>query len=86
MDELKLKVTLEEANLVLEGLGHLPFAKVYGLVAKLQAQANRQLESPPLIPPRGHEPPPVTPASEKTEEGDGPQEEATAKEEETRAV
>lgn len=43
MKEITLEVTIDEANLVLEGLGQLPFARVYGLVAKLQEQAARQL-------------------------------------------
>ena len=44
MNEINLKVTVDEANLVLEGLGHLPFAKVFALVAKLQEQARSQLD------------------------------------------
>lgn len=43
MQEITIKLTLDEANLVLEGLGNLPFAKVYALVAKIQAQANAQI-------------------------------------------
>lgn len=43
MSDLGFKVTVEEANLILEGLGHLPFAKVYALVEKLQLQAKNQL-------------------------------------------
>jgi hypothetical protein len=44
MQQIKLSLTIEEANLVLEGLGGLPFARVYALVAKLQEQAARSLE------------------------------------------
>jgi hypothetical protein len=44
MQEIKLSLTIEEANLVLEGLGGLPFARVYALVAKVQEQAARSLE------------------------------------------
>jgi hypothetical protein len=44
MQEINLKVTIEEANLILEGLGNLPFAKVYGLVSKIQEQAAQQLK------------------------------------------
>lgn len=44
--EVKLQVTLDEANLILEGLGNLPFARVYGLVAKIQEQASGQLQKP----------------------------------------
>ena len=43
MRELELKVTIDEANLILEGLGNLPFAKVFALVAKIQEQAARQI-------------------------------------------
>ena len=46
MNELDFKVTVDEANLILEGLGHLPFARVYALVEKLQLQAKEQLQSP----------------------------------------
>lgn len=44
MQKISLQLTLDETNLVLEGLGHLAFAKVYGLVAKIQAQAGEQLK------------------------------------------
>ena len=43
MSEIELKVTFDEANLILEGLGQMPFARVYGLVSKLQEQAAQQL-------------------------------------------
>ena len=43
MTDITLKVTIDEANLILEALGQLPFAKVYTLVANLQDQAARQL-------------------------------------------
>ena len=41
--EIELKVTVDEANLILEGLGHLPFAKVFALVGRIQEQAQQQL-------------------------------------------
>jgi len=44
---LNLTVTLEEANLILEGLGSVPYARVYRLIEKLQAQARRQIEASP---------------------------------------
>lgn len=44
--EIELKLTVEEANQVLEGLGQLPFASVYALVGKIQEQARSQLGSP----------------------------------------
>jgi hypothetical protein len=45
MKEINFTVTVEEANLILRGIGLLPFAEVYQLVAKIQQQAGRQLES-----------------------------------------
>ena len=44
MKEVTLKLTVDEVNRVLQGLGRLPFAKVYTLVAKIQEQAGRQLD------------------------------------------
>ncbi len=43
--EIVLKLTPEETNLVLEGIGNLPFVKVYNLVGKIQTQASAQLNS-----------------------------------------
>ena len=39
-----MKVTVDEANLILEGLGNLPFVRVYALIAKIQEQAGRQID------------------------------------------
>mgnify|MGYP007070987741 CR=1 FL=1 len=44
MKEINFTVTIEEANLILRGIGLLPFAEVYQLVAKLQQQAGRQID------------------------------------------
>ena len=44
MRELELKITIDEANLILEGLGNLPFAKVFALVAKIQDTFGRDVE------------------------------------------
>ena len=43
MRELAINVSVEQANLILEGLGQLPFARVYDLVAQVQKQAKAQL-------------------------------------------
>ena len=43
MDELKLTLTIDETNLILEGLGNLPFVRVHQLVAKIQQQASAQI-------------------------------------------
>ena len=43
MKEINLKLSVEDANLILEGLGQLPFVKVYSLIARIQEQARLQL-------------------------------------------
>jgi hypothetical protein len=43
MDVITLHLSLEEANLILESLGNLPFVKVYALIGKIQEQARQQL-------------------------------------------
>lgn len=43
--EIALRLSLDELNLVLEGVGNLPFARVFALVGKLQAQAGEQLQA-----------------------------------------
>ena len=42
MKEINLHVGIEEANLILEALGNLPFVKVFALISKLQEQASQQ--------------------------------------------
>lgn len=42
-EEIVLKLTPQEINLLLEGIGNLPFVKVYALVGKIQSQASGQL-------------------------------------------
>jgi hypothetical protein len=43
MKEIKLTLTLEEANEILDALGSRPFNRVYALIGKIQAQAAGQL-------------------------------------------
>ena len=43
MKIVNLQLSIEEANLILEALGDLPFSKVYALIAKIQEQASQQL-------------------------------------------
>ena len=45
MPDLQLALSIDELNLILEGVGNLPFAKVYALVAKIQAQAAAQIKA-----------------------------------------
>jgi len=40
---IKLELTVDEVNQILEALGQLPFSRVYGLVQKIQQQASGQL-------------------------------------------
>jgi hypothetical protein len=54
--EINLQLTLEEANLVLEALGNLPFARVYALIGKIQEQAGQQLRPAEPQPDSNHNP------------------------------
>ncbi len=42
---LKLDLTLDDINLILESLGALPFARVYSVIGRIQEQARAQLPS-----------------------------------------
>jgi hypothetical protein len=46
---LRLELSVDDINLILEALGERPFKSVYGLVSRLQSQAQSQLqpEAPP---------------------------------------
>lgn len=43
MKEIKLNLTIEEANQILDALGAQPFNKVFQLIGKIQQQAGEQL-------------------------------------------
>lgn len=45
MTDIQLRLSIDELNLILEGVGNLPFARVYGLVGKIQSQAAEQLQA-----------------------------------------
>jgi hypothetical protein len=60
MQDIQLHLNIDELNLILEGVGNLPFARVYGLVGKIQAQAAEQLQAP-AAGSAGLMPPNVTP-------------------------
>jgi len=47
MQEIHLELTIDDLNLILEAAGALPFARVYGLIGKIQEQAARQLKAEP---------------------------------------
>jgi hypothetical protein len=43
MHDITLNLAIGDVNLILEGLGNLPFARVYALVGKIQEQASPQV-------------------------------------------
>lgn len=45
MEELTLKLTLNEVNLILTGLGNMPYIQVSELIQKIQSQAKEQLNT-----------------------------------------
>ena len=49
--EITLRLTLDDINLILEGIGSLPFARVFALVSRIQGQAAEQLKA--AAPPQG---------------------------------
>lgn len=42
MNEINLKLTVEEANTVLNALGNMPYGQVFQLIAKIHEQAAEQ--------------------------------------------
>jgi hypothetical protein len=45
MQEINLKLAIEDVNMILEGVGTLPFARVYALVGRIQEQAAQQIRA-----------------------------------------
>jgi hypothetical protein len=43
MKTVELELSVEEVNVILEALGAQPFARVYGLIGRIQEQARQQL-------------------------------------------
>lgn len=50
---IQLELTIDETNLILEALGALPFARVYGLIGRIQEHARKQLAEPAPAPAPG---------------------------------
>ncbi|MCB0614921.1 MAG: hypothetical protein H6573_23880 [Lewinellaceae bacterium] len=44
MKEIKLTLTIEETNQILDALGNQPFKTVFALINKIQSQAAAQLQ------------------------------------------
>jgi hypothetical protein len=42
-DTIQLNLSIEEVNLILEGLGELPFRRVFQLIGRIQAAARAQI-------------------------------------------
>lgn len=51
--EIELKLTVAEANGVLQALGQMPFAQVASLIQKIQQQAAPQVQEAPAAPSEG---------------------------------
>ncbi|MCA9988250.1 MAG: hypothetical protein KDE59_28280 [Anaerolineales bacterium] len=43
METIKLQLSVDEINIILEALGKEPFTRVYALIGKIQEQAQRQI-------------------------------------------
>lgn len=44
---MKLDLTINEINLILQALGNAPYATVFELVQKIREQAQAQVQAPP---------------------------------------
>jgi hypothetical protein len=44
--EIKIALTLAEVNQILDALGSVPYRQVFQLIAKIQIQAEAQLQPP----------------------------------------
>ncbi len=49
--KITLTLSIEEINLILEGLGQLPFVRVHQLITSIQQQATVQLQAKKIINP-----------------------------------
>jgi hypothetical protein len=47
MQQIDLKLSLDDVNTILEALGQMPYIRVYQLIAKLQQQAEPQVQGEP---------------------------------------
>lgn len=45
MQKIRLELTLDQVNLIIQALGDLPFKEVYELIGAINAQASKQLSS-----------------------------------------
>ena len=47
VQQLTLNLTIDEINVILDALGQRPYAEVFQLVEKIQAQSQAQLQTRP---------------------------------------
>jgi hypothetical protein len=55
-DSIALNLSIEEVNLILEGLGELPFRRVFQLIGRIQAAARAQIPTEQLATEAGADP------------------------------
>ena len=48
MENIKLELSIEEANIILNALSCRPYAEVCELINKIQSEGNKQLETKPV--------------------------------------
>ena len=55
-ETIHLELSIDEINLILEGLGELPFRRVFQLIGRIQGAARAQIEEAdiPPVPGNGH--------------------------------
>lgn len=46
MQEINLKLSIDEANIILASLGQMPYQDVFQLITKIHQQANAQGQAP----------------------------------------
>ena len=69
--EIRLDLTVEEANTVLEALGQLPYVRVHLLIDKVQRQATSQLRGDSNGAVGGVDPSTAGPTTDPTEDPGG---------------
>jgi hypothetical protein len=53
-DTIHLDLSIDEINLILEGLGELPFRRVFQLIGRIQGAARAQLQEADIQPVDGN--------------------------------
>lgn len=54
MNDINLKLSVEEINLVLHALGNLPYIQVHNVISKIQVQGKTQLQENDLPEEQGY--------------------------------